>query len=258
MPFYRLATTAAVVGKLATIHRQRRTTPRADSLPNAFARIVPITIPTVLLSSLSAAATTLRLAPVVVDSEMAGDIKAVCDIDGDGNPDVFGANWTGHPPARLWLNHTNPSRHPIPLSQWAPLMVSRQHHRTFGIGFGDMDGDFDDDIVSGRFVYFNPGADMSDTWPRIQLPRDMHASAALDVDLDDQAGLIAQRQEADIGVYWLEISTDWFRQWRATRVGEVPRASHTLGAQGYAVADVVPGGLPEVLLSMETGVWTPL
>ncbi|MFO1062216.1 MAG: VCBS repeat-containing protein, partial [Dongiaceae bacterium] len=28
----------------------------------------------------------------------------VADIDRDGHPDLFGANWTGNPPVRLWLN----------------------------------------------------------------------------------------------------------------------------------------------------------
>ncbi|MFO1070211.1 MAG: VCBS repeat-containing protein [Geminicoccaceae bacterium] len=28
----------------------------------------------------------------------------VADIDRDGDPDLFGANWTGNPPVRLWLN----------------------------------------------------------------------------------------------------------------------------------------------------------
>jgi hypothetical protein len=30
----------------------------------------------------------------------------VADIDGDGRIDIFGANWTGAPPVRLWLNRT--------------------------------------------------------------------------------------------------------------------------------------------------------
>ncbi|MFO1114032.1 MAG: hypothetical protein U1E35_09315 [Rhodospirillales bacterium] len=28
----------------------------------------------------------------------------VADIDRDGHPDLFGANWIGNPPVRLWLN----------------------------------------------------------------------------------------------------------------------------------------------------------
>jgi hypothetical protein len=28
----------------------------------------------------------------------------VADIDRDGDPDLFGANWTGNPPVRVWLN----------------------------------------------------------------------------------------------------------------------------------------------------------
>ena len=32
----------------------------------------------------------------------------VADIDGDGRPDIFGSNWAGNPPVRLWLNRTHP------------------------------------------------------------------------------------------------------------------------------------------------------
>jgi hypothetical protein len=35
----------------------------------------------------------------------------------------------------------------------------------------------------------------------------------------------------------------------------VPKASHALGTQGYAVADVEPGGLPEIVLSSGGGVF---
>jgi hypothetical protein len=28
----------------------------------------------------------------------------VADVDGNGRPDIYGANWTGNPPLRLYLN----------------------------------------------------------------------------------------------------------------------------------------------------------
>jgi hypothetical protein len=34
----------------------------------------------------------------------------VADIDRDGRPDLFGTNFTGNPPVRLWLNRTEKSR----------------------------------------------------------------------------------------------------------------------------------------------------
>lgn len=32
----------------------------------------------------------------------------VADIDADGDQDIYGSNWVGHPPLRLWLNQLNP------------------------------------------------------------------------------------------------------------------------------------------------------
>lgn len=32
----------------------------------------------------------------------------VADIDGDGAPDIYGSNWAGHPPLRIWLNRLEP------------------------------------------------------------------------------------------------------------------------------------------------------
>jgi hypothetical protein len=32
----------------------------------------------------------------------------VADIDNDGDWDIFGANWTGYPPIRLWVNQLPP------------------------------------------------------------------------------------------------------------------------------------------------------
>jgi hypothetical protein len=33
----------------------------------------------------------------------------VADIDGDGDYDIYGSNWAGNPPLRVWINRINPS-----------------------------------------------------------------------------------------------------------------------------------------------------
>ena len=35
----------------------------------------------------------------------------VADIDNDGDYDIFGANWTGNPPVKLWINESEPNAH---------------------------------------------------------------------------------------------------------------------------------------------------
>ena len=80
-------------------------------------------------------AQTVPFTQVIIDNALAGDCKMVGDIDGDGQGtacqkqvvstggihngvvadigndgdwDIFGANWTGNPPVRLWINQLPP------------------------------------------------------------------------------------------------------------------------------------------------------
>jgi hypothetical protein len=45
------------------------------------------------------------------------------------------------------------------------------------------------------------------------------------------------------------------KDWAAHSIGDVPKASHDLGAQGYRIADLVPGGKPEVAISSGGGIY---
>lgn len=56
-----------------------------------------------VLENLDGHATEWRIHPVAAGGLHNG---VVVDVDGDGRPDIFGANWTGAPPIRLWLNLT--------------------------------------------------------------------------------------------------------------------------------------------------------
>lgn len=39
----------------------------------------------------------------------------VADIDRDGDYDIYGSNWAGHPPLRVWINRMSPSKAPTRL-----------------------------------------------------------------------------------------------------------------------------------------------
>lgn len=56
-----------------------------------------------VLENLDGRATAWRIHPIAAGGLHNG---VVADLDGDGAPDIFGANWTGVPPVRLWLNLT--------------------------------------------------------------------------------------------------------------------------------------------------------
>lgn len=123
--------------------------------------------------------------------------------------------------------------------------------RYFGLDAGDLDGDGDLDLVSGRHVYRNPGGDMTKPWPRTDLGANVDGMLVLDVDGDAHADIIAT---ALPDVFWCEAEDETLGTWRRTRVGSVPRTGHVNG-QGYAKADLDGDGRPEVLLSAADGVY---
>jgi hypothetical protein len=176
----------------------------------------------------------------------------VADIGNDGDYDIFGANWTGNPPVRLFINHLDEQPG---LAQWTYIQVTDQHNQTFGLTFGDVDQDKDLDIISGSFWYQNPGGNMISPWQQFSLPPGMHAILSLDVDGDSHLDLIAQNDEGEIGLYWLETIDLQNNTWESTRFGSVEKASHGLGAQGYRLAQVVEGSQSEILISSGNGIY---
>lgn len=173
----------------------------------------------------------------------------VADIGNDGDFDIYGANWTGNPPLRLWENKLDEVG---PLARWTYKEVTAAHAQTFGLAFGDVDGDGRSDIISGRYWYRNPGQELLGDWAQAAFPDDMHACLVVDVDGDAQLDVIAQKDEGDIGLYWLEAADE---AWSVVKIGTVPQASHSLGAQGYRVAPLSAGEEPAVFLSSGNGIY---
>ena len=172
------------------------------------------------------------------------------DFDSDGDIDIFGANHgsKGHPTVELWENMTNPQ---IPLDNFHLILIDnkREQPRNFGIAAGDITGDGNSDIVAGRYFYKNPGGDMTGRWNRTVLPGkpSIDAMLIIDVDDDEYGDIIAEDLP---GVFWFEAdNTQGTSFTLRARIGEIPSGLHNTSAQGYASAQIIPGGKSEILLS---------
>jgi hypothetical protein len=122
----------------------------------------------------------------------------------------------------------------------------------FGLDLGDLTGDGYGDIVSGRYFYRNPGGRMTRTWRRIDLGYNVDASYIVDVDDDAYGDIIAQ---ALPDVWWFEADDRYGSSWtRTKKIGTVPETDHVLSQQ-YALAQIIPGEKPEILMGGGDGVY---
>ncbi len=123
--------------------------------------------------------------------------------------------------------------------------------RYFGQDAADVDGDGDLDLLSGRYLYLNPGGDMTEAWPRIVLDDNVDGIFLTDVDGDAFADLIAM---ALPDIYWYEATDRSAAAWTRRRVAGVPATSH-VNSQGFERAQVVPGGPEEFLIAGDGDVY---
>ncbi|MGH8501146.1 MAG: FG-GAP repeat domain-containing protein [Gammaproteobacteria bacterium] len=156
------------------------------------------------------------------------------DIDGDGDPDLFGANWSGeHQPVELWRNQSCDTawrRHGVDLEMpWRSIFV----------GAADLDGDGLRDIVAGGWWYRNPGR-ADGQWTRNVIGGAAHNLAAIyDMDGDGNLDILAtEGKDADANANFV-----WARNDGKGRFEVIP-AGRAQGdfLQGVATGRFAPGG----------------
>ena len=123
--------------------------------------------------------------------------------------------------------------------------------RYFGLDFGDVNRDGYSDIVSGRYVYLNPGGEMTLPWKRFDLGMNVDGYLFADIDGDEYADIIA---EAFPHVYWFEAKDRNGSQWTNLIIGEVPATDH-VNAQGGGLARLMGGDRPQIVLATGGGVF---
>ncbi|MEM6344997.1 MAG: VCBS repeat-containing protein [Bacteroidota bacterium] len=117
--------------------------------------------------------------------------------------------------------------------------------RYFGLDAGDLDGDGDLDIVSGRYLYHNPGTGKVGNWQRTALEENVDGIFSIDVDGDEYADIIAQ---ALPDIYWYEAIDQAGTRFVRSRVATVPATSH-VNSQGFEKADIIKGAKQELLIA---------
>lgn len=117
--------------------------------------------------------------------------------------------------------------------------------RYFGQDARDVDADGDLDILGGRYLYFNPGGEMSARWRRVILDDNVDGIFLTDVDRDGLTDLLAMALPA---VYWYEATDGSASAWTRREVARIPATSH-VNSQGFERVQLVPGGAEEFLIA---------
>jgi hypothetical protein len=187
------------------------------------------------------------------------------DISNDGDLDIVGSRsyWKG--PVEIRENKRSDNK--LPLNQWTYIQVDNNMPARvdypngpayfFGLATGDINGDGYKDIVAHKFFYKNPGGNMQEKWQRINFPWDWtDAFAIVNVDDDQYGDVIAEGEEVsgNINIYWLEAQDIAGNSWKRVLIGSIPKTEH-LWSQSYEVAQIVPGGKPEILIGGGDGVY---
>ncbi len=131
-------------------------------------------------------------------------------------------------------------------ADWTPIDVDTDKpSRSFGLVAGDVTGDGRPDIACGRYFYRNPGENLEGVWQRSTFPEEAEAVAIFDLDGDTCGDVVAVGCG---GVWWFEATDRRADQWEAVLLNDLVDCEHGIGPQGYAVADLVPGALPEIII----------
>lgn len=195
------------------------------------------------------------------DADKGAYSLAIGDLDGDGRPDIANARSYDMGPTEILFNRLGAGGGAKSAAPTAKLPLDRWHHiqvddartkKFFGLAMADVTGDGFKDVAAGQWFYRNPGGDMTAKWDRVALPEGVDAIAIVDVNGNDRGDIIALKPNEQ---FWLEAADRQGSTWTAHKIGSLPIDDHKLGSQLYAVAQVVQGGKPEIVIGAGSSTW---
>ncbi|MDD5675501.1 MAG: VCBS repeat-containing protein [Chitinivibrionales bacterium] len=118
----------------------------------------------------------------------------------------------------------------------------------YGIAVADLNKDGYLDIVNGNYFYRNPGA-AGGAWHVSTLGHE-EAIAFFDIDGDNIPDVFSVGPD---GAYWYKANDNQGNSWTAYSAGGNHGATaHNNGPQGYAVAQIVAGSKPQIIVPLRT------
>ena len=179
--------------------------------------------------------------PLTLSRDGSHNIR-VADIGADGDMDIVGKNYgDAGRIVEMWENETAPGEWDyVPVDEDRP---DSQKWKT-GLVFADVDLDGDMDIAAGSCIYTNPGVagGIKGAWERTELGKYLDLFFAVDIDGDPHIDLVGASVDR---LVWVETAAGGADTWSRFEVATVPDAR----TQGYTVADVEPGGRPELVFT---------
>ena len=179
------------------------------------------------------------------------------DVGGDGDPDIVSSRSFDTPPIEMWENLTSDEK--LPLDNWQYIQVDDNRPKWgdfdkpegksyFGLTAGDLNNDGYSEIITGRYAYVNPRQDMTGNWERMDFGQNMDAQLITDVDGDELGDIIAVHCEKQ---FWIEPWDKSLKNWNIREVSNAPVCMYGGSPQGYHLAQIIPGGKPEIILTDE-------
>ncbi|MEM8903743.1 MAG: VCBS repeat-containing protein, partial [Actinomycetota bacterium] len=174
----------------------------------------------------------------------------LADLDGDGDLDVLGKPFRpGDPSVTVWINQGN---RPGPLGGWHRHVVDDAvGHRTVFVEHADLDGDGDEDLVTGGWWWRNPGVP-GGSWERVEIGGDLRQVALVhDLDGDGDVDLFGGDEPGsgwDGDLRWARNDGDGGFE----VFDDIESAEGGL-LQGVVAVDLVPG-VTSIALSYNDGV----